>query len=83
MSTTSHSCASTNEMSARPKTVDGQDTYRNGPQAQSDTPEALAEYSEYLSRCIAIADNETATSTATQQQQQPGKKRKWASAHKK
>ncbi|KIW31590.1 uncharacterized protein PV07_03220 [Cladophialophora immunda] len=72
---TSHSSASTNETPARPKTVDSQDAFRNGPQAPTDTPQALAEYGEYLGRCIAMADSEPATA-------QTGKKRKWASVQK-
>ncbi|KIX95358.1 uncharacterized protein Z520_08875 [Fonsecaea multimorphosa CBS 102226] len=120
MTSTSHSTTPTNETPARPKTVDGQEAFRNGPHVQSDTPQALAEvgfvplldnqgveillapfhppfqkpllililgnhqYSEYLGRCIAVADSEAATAEQQQQQeQQTGKKRKWACAHKK
>ncbi|KIW91241.1 uncharacterized protein Z519_08137 [Cladophialophora bantiana CBS 173.52] len=66
---TSHSSASTNETPARPKNVDTQGALRDGAQAQTDTPQALVEYGEYLGRCIAMADLEPATS-------QTGKKRK-------
>ncbi|KIW82438.1 hypothetical protein Z517_05465 [Fonsecaea pedrosoi CBS 271.37] len=73
---TSDGSASTSEAPARVKNVENQAALRNGPQAQTDTPQALAEYGEYLGRCIAMADSQRATS-------QTSKKRKWSFASKK